>query len=374
MAKTGSNIYKRKDGRYEGRILTGHNIYQKPQYTYVYGRTLREVKEKMKKVKEGRQKAFCGHGLYLEICSEEWLTQKKEEWKSTTYDTYRRLIYGYIIPILGNYRVSDISPEVLEEFCREIEKKSGREQLSACYKKYICSLVCQIITFAEEQHHLELKIPKTPALRVQRNEMELPDEEQLQNLEEYLLQHLENDTCLGILLAMYTGIRIGELCALQWKDISLAGGTVTIRRNLQRIQSYGETDSRQNKTKICVQMPKTVKSVRVIPLADRLLHILKEHEKRPEEYIVSGKRREWAEVRTMQYRFKAILKECVETPFHFHLLRHAFASRCIGQGCDVKSLSEIMGHSSIQITMNIYVHSSMKQKKDMVNLICGMGG
>lgn len=75
-------------------------------------------------------------------------------------------------------------------------------------------------------------------------------------------------------------------------------------------------------------------------------------------------------MRTLQYRFSAILKKCQIRPFHFHLLRHAFASRCVELGCDIKGLSEILGHSSVQITMNIYVHSSMKQKKDMMNLVC----
>lgn len=87
---------------------------------------------------------------------------------------------------------------------------------------------------------------------------------------------------------------------------------------------------------------------------------------------MAGKRAKWAEVRTVQYRFASILKKCGLQPFHFHLLRHSFASECIYKGCDLKSLSEILGHSSVQITMNIYVHSNMGAKKEMMNLVCGI--
>ena len=175
---------------------------------------------------------------------------------------------------------------------------------------------------------------------------------------------------------MSTGIRIGELCALQWGDFDLERGNVIIRKNLQRIRNAELQNRAQkdevSKTQVCIQMPKTASSIRIIPLADGLTDLLRANRKSPEKYLIPGRKREWVDIRTLQYRFSAILKKCRIQPFHFHLLRHAFASRCVELGCNIKSLSEILGHSSVQITMNIYVHSSTKQKKDMMNLVCCM--
>lgn len=369
MAKTGSNIYKRKDGRYEGRILVGHNIYQKPQYIYVYARTLRVVKQKMQESK-GKLTAVKGENLLLKTCADEWLSKNRELWKPTTYDTYCGLIYRYIIPILGDYKILEITQDVLEDFVKEIEKKFVKKKLSARYIKYICSRVRQIAMFAGEKYEFEIKSPKIPSLKGKREVIQLPGEEIMQKLEAYLVDHLDNDTCLGILLAMHTGIRIGELSALRWKDIDLQNGMVTICRNLQRVKNNAVIKEGQTKTIVCAQNPKSENSKRIIPIADNLSEILKKYQKAPGVYIISGKRKEWAEVRTIQYRFKAILKKCGINPFNFHLLRHSFATRCINQGGDIKSISEILGHGSVQVTINIYLHSSMELKKKMINRIC----
>lgn len=374
MSKTGSNIYKRKDGRYEGRILVGKNVYRRPQYIYVYAKTLREVKQKMDeaRVKNSLQEKTAP---FLNSGAHEWLSEKRREWKPTTYDTYSRLVEQYINPVLGNYRIADITTSVMETFSKELDQLSSRKKLSEGYKKYICALVGQIIAFQSERCALKSQALRLPDFKVNKRRIELPDEKDLQLLEDYLTQNLDNDTCLGILLARYTGIRIGELCALQWRDLDLENGLVTIRGNLQRIKNHEnefEKSGTGQKTKVCEQTPKTMKSMRTIPLADGLVEVLKKHQREPERYLISGKRKEWAEVRTVQYRFTSILKKSGCESFHFHLLRHTFASDCICRGCDVKSLSEILGHSSVQVTMNIYVHSTMKQKKEMMNLVCGI--
>lgn len=370
MPKTGNNIYKRKDGRYEGRVLLGKTVYRKPQYAYVYARTLREVKQKMLEVK--KQKRLESAPVYMRDAIWEWMGEMNRQWKPNTYDTYLRIIDRYIEPILGNQKIEEITKSTFDEFTDELVNHSDNGHMDESYKKYICAIVRQIISYAEETHDLELPALRLPEFRLRKKETVLPDENDLLRLDDYLMNHLEDETCLGILLAKYTGIRIGELCALQWKDIDLDRGVVIIRKNLQRVKNHEANRKEREKTRICIQMPKTEKSFRDIPLADGLIEILRKYEKEPAQYLITGRKREWAEVRTVQYRFAAILEKCRIPPFHFHMLRHAFASKCVGQGCDVKSLSEVLGHSNVQITMNIYVHSSMKQKKDMMNLICGL--
>lgn len=368
MPKMGTNIYKRKDGRYEGRILVGRTIYQKPRYVYVYGKTVREVKDKIERIRKEEQQCNRKEQPDMRTAAGEWLQKMSGQWKPTTYDVYQRTIQQYIDPILGNYTVSEINRNVLEAFSSEMNNLSRKDELSAKYRKYACAIVCQIVEYTSNTYQLGLEMPRMPDFRIQKDEMKLPGPKDFYILESYLKEHLDNDTCLGILVAKYTGIRIGELCALQWRDIDLEDGTVTIQRNMQRIKNYAEAE--EGKTKLSIQKPKTTKSMRVIPIADSLLDILRAHQKEPGKYLISGRKREWAEIRTVQYRFASILKKCGLEPFHFHLLRHAFASQCISAGCDMKSLSEMLGHSNVQITMNIYVHSSMKQKKELVNHIC----
>lgn len=369
MAKSGSNIYKRKDGRYEGRIFLGKDGQNKPRYLSVYARTLREVRKKMEEAKDRTKGEEFSPPF--QMCIEKWMQNGKRNWKPTTYDVYRRIANRYVIPALGGCRAAEITPEMLNRFSDGLLEPGDGKPLSDQYRKYICSFVRRVLLAEGIQTCVQL-----PEYHIGHREMILPEEETLKKLENYLLEHLEENTCLGILLVRYTGIRIGELCALQWKDIDLEKGILTVRKNLQRVRIYEKGDSceKENtgKTRLSFQLPKTSNSVRKIPLADGLLKILRTYARAPEEYVVTGKRAKWAEVRTVQYRFASILKKCGLQPFHFHLLRHSFASECIYKGCDLKSLSEILGHSSVQITMNIYVHSNMEAKKEMMNLVCGI--
>lgn len=369
MAKAGSNIYRRKDGRYEGRVLHGKTVYQKPKYIYVYGKTLKEVKEKMRSLKEAEETEENSSMTLIRDCAREWMEKKRGQWKPTTYDAYRRLVDRYVIPVLGNYRAEEVTTGVLEAFLKEVRKLSGKK-LTEAYQKYICSLVRQIVEFASEQEKKPIPLPALPEFQIKKRNTQLPSDREFEILKNFLVAHVEDETSLGILLAMYTGIRIGELCALRWKDVNLENGYLTISSNLQRVRIY--QDEAGKKTQVCAQMPKTLQSIRTVPLPDSLVQILKSRSREPEAYLIPGKKKEWMDVRTLQYRFTSILRKCGIEPFRFHMLRHAFASRCIWQGCDIKSLSEVLGHSSVQITMDIYVHSSMKQKKDMVNLVCDL--
>lgn len=377
MARTGSNIYKRKDGRYEGRILIGKNSRRKPKYIYIYAKTLKEVKRKMSEVQALAPGMESGApGISVRTAAEEWLNSMKKTWKPTTFRMYQCVVGRYILPLLGGFSILEIKRETLEEFAGLLDRHSGGKGLSEQYKKYICCILRQIIRYSDTIDHREQKNLPVPEFHIQKKIIQLPPEQDLESLKKYLLEHPDDDTCLGILVAMITGLRIGELCALQWRDFDLERGNVMIRRNLQRIRNEGMQDgitgNGLSRTRVCIQMPKTASSVRMIPLADGLMNILRVYRKSPEQYLIPGRKQDWVDIRTLQYRFSSILKKCQIQPFHFHLLRHAFASRCVELGCDMKSLSEVLGHSSIQVTMNIYVHSSMRRKKDMMNLVCEM--
>jgi integrase len=184
-------------------------------------------------------------------------------------------------------------------------------------------------------------------------------------LYQYLYDNL-NERNIGILICLFTGLRIGEICALRWGDISLTEQTLRVRLTMQRIQTSPGTDK---KTKILIAAPKSSCSVRTIPLPNELVQILSSYEREENAYVLTGVTEKFVEPRTMQNHFRRITNACGISNVNYHALRHTFATRCVELGFDIKSLSEILGHASVNITMNRYVHPSMETKrKNMMRL------
>lgn len=175
---------------------------------------------------------------------------------------------------------------------------------------------------------------------------------------------------MGVYLCLFTGIRIGELCALQWKDISFDDNTLKIGRTLQRLQCTD--NSSLAKTKIIITEPKSPAASRCIPLPDFLVNTIKPFAGAPQSFILSGSSKKVIEPRTMQNHFKKYLVESKVECANFHSLRHTFATRCVEIGFEIKTLSEILGHSSVKITLDRYVHSSMEQKKANMKKLDGI--
>lgn len=168
-------------------------------------------------------------------------------------------------------------------------------------------------------------------------------------------------TSIGILLSLHTGIRIGEVCALTWNDVDLNDHIIHIRHTISRIKNPNESESA--KTILIVDTPKTKASTRDIPISSALYPVLNRAAfKVPNHYIVSDSI-EFLSPRTYEYRYHRMLHKCGITPINYHALRHTFATRCIEAGVDVKSLSEILGHANVGITLGTYVHSSMELKR-----------
>ena len=169
----------------------------------------------------------------------------------------------------------------------------------------------------------------------------------------------------GTLFALYTGIRIGELCALQWEDVSLQSATLKVQKTLQRIQDT--TKGASSKTKIVITEPKSKCSIRDIPIPKFLVEIARHFSDSPKAYILTGDKLKYTEPRTVQNHFKKYIDSCGIERANFHALRHTFATRCIELGFEIKSLSEILGHANVNITLNRYVHSSFDLKSANMN-------
>ena len=182
-------------------------------------------------------------------------------------------------------------------------------------------------------------------------------------LSAYLCENL-NLYNLGILICLYTGLRVGEICALRWEDVNFEEKAIYVHQTMQRLQC---TESDKNKTQILISNPKSNSSVRRIPIPDELFNFIDQYRFPDNAYFLTGTSKQYVEPRNMQNKFKKVLKDCGIENANFHALRHTFATRCVELGFDIKSLSEILGHSSVSITLNRYVHPSMELKLQNMN-------
>lgn len=357
MAKKGINIYKRRDGRWEGRYKNGFRADGKPKYRSVYARTYGEVREKLLKLKSAEQKNITPCSLTVEYLFDEWLNMKKSCIKDSTTANYVFKINKHLKPFFSGLKFSLLSPKTVYNF---IQKKQS-EELSAKYISDMVVILKSMAKYTAKTYHCANEIADIEPPKYAKKELKLYTKNEQKILKSALLKEA-NPTKLGILLCLFSGIRIGELCALKWSDINLSNSLLYITKTCQRIKCG-------NSTKIVITSPKSTSSDRVIPFPEFLLNILKDFT--PSEknsYLLSGSEK-IVEPRTMQYRFKSILKKANLPSANFHSLRHIFATNCIEIGFDVKTLSEILGHGTVEITLNRYVHSSISRKRECMELL-----
>ena len=359
MGKKGLNIYHRKDGRWEGRYKDGFKADGKPKYRSVYAKSYGEVKEVLIHIQNAEMKPKSTCFLTVQQIFTEWLSIKKLKVKESTIVNYEFKFRKHLLSAFGNLKFSDISAKMVYDF---IHKKL-HDGLSGKYIADMIILLKSIAKYAGRTYYCANQIADVELPKAENHEIKPYSREQ----QTVLTQELLKDTDLskmGILLCAYTGIRIGELCALQWKDIDFQNQTLEISKTCQRIRNNGDTA-----TKLVITAPKSRSSVRMIPIPSFLMKLLKSFAPSDNNaYLLSGCDR-IIEPRTVQYRFQAILRKAKLPSVNFHSLRHYFATFCIEIGFDVKTLSEILGHGSVQITLNRYVHSSINRKRECMERI-----
>ena len=359
MACRGENIYRRKDGRWEGRYKCGFGADGRAKYRSVYARTYNEVKEKLCVVKiEPVSVATAGKVTVKELFSE-WLSAIQLKVKESTYANYKMKTEKHILPAFSGLAYSALSAQLVHEF---IKKKLERG-LSPKYISDIVVVLKSMAKYVSIQHGYYNPLTNITMPKPQKKELNLLSETEQKKLRTYLSNGIDT-TKIGIMLSYYAGLRIGEVCGLKWSDIDFKNHTITVKRTVQRIMRKNGSKS----TEIIVSSPKSKTSERIIPIPDFLYDIFLSHNADKNVYILSGSTK-ITEPRTMQYRFKSILKKADLPSVNYHCLRHMFATNCIRLGFDVKTLSEILGHSNVEITLNRYVHSSMERKIVCMNLI-----
>lgn len=371
MSKKGENIYKRRDGRWEARYIKGYDLSGKIKYGFCYGKTYKEAKEKVERMKaylQGFAPLPQENGRHrLSYYCDEWLRSERIKVRESTLIRYETIVERHIKPNLGNQYPLSVTECLIDTFTQKLLRDNN---LSAKTVKDILVVVRSILKYTARQFpgtfpEVHFSYPKETkkAIRV------LSAEEQ-GKLTSYLLRDM--DMCkFGIYLALFSGIRIGELCALQWKDIRIKDRLICVNATMQRVK---DCDSQNNaKSKIIIGEPKSDNSARLIPMVDSVADLCDRMQPRSSSAFVLTGTEQYMEPRTLQYRLAKYTRECGLDGVHFHTLRHTFATRCVEVGFEIKSLSEILGHANTSITLNRYVHSSMDLKRDNMRKLATAG-
>lgn len=365
MPRTGENIYKRKDGRWEGRYIK-ERVAGKARYGTVYARSYREVKLKLDMAKRelGTRDLSNFRTEKMAYIGEKWFAEMRIVLKESSSNKYEDILRRYILPEFGEDELSAITNQRIIDFANSLLLNGGAKQqgLTPATVSGILSVINSIRIYAMRRDYTVSFSTKCINLKREQKGVRVFSFEEEKRLVSYLQDHLDL-SALGILLCFFTGIRIGELCALKWDDINLSEKRMSVNKTMQRIRVKTPAI---RKTEIKILEPKSTSSIRTIPLPDFIVDLFAGFYT-PEAFLLTGDTLYYVEPRTMQKRFKRILLNCGIQDANFHAIRHTFATRCIELGFDAKSLSEILGHASVAITMNRYVHPSMALKEENMN-------
>lgn len=284
----------------------------------------------------------------------DWLKNQKTYLKYSTFTNYCNISHNQIIPNLGDYEVDQLNNDILQEFILNRLKEGRCDGKGGISQKYAQDIITVLkLTLGKE---VEIQLPYSSPKEVEI--FEKTDQVTLINS----LQSKITNKNFGILLTIHTGLRIGELCALKWSDINF--DTQLLHINKTMIRTYTKEDG----SKLNITAPKTRSSIRTIPLNKWIMQYAVLLRGSDNEYIVTGKEK-YIEPNKYRLYYNRQLKDLDLPHRKFHSLRHTFATRCIECGCDYKSLSELLGHSNVSITMNLYVHPQLELKRKCVELL-----
>ena len=293
--------------------------------------------------------------------AELWKADKKQYVKKSTYAAYSLLIQSHLLQDFGE--LNDIDEEVVQAFVNR-KLASGLSQKTV---RDILVVLKMILRYGSKHGLLELH----PIDIVFPTERERQDIEVLTitNQRQLMTYVKENFTFLnlGIFICLNAGLRIGEVCALQWDDIDVASGVIHVSKTIQRIYLV---DGQEKYTELIIDKPKTKNSIRDIPMTRDLLALVRPLKKivRGDFYVITNAATP-TEPRTYRSYFNKIQKELGLPKMRFHGLRHSFATRCIESKCDYKTVSVLLGHSNISTTLNLYVHPNMEQKRKCIDMM-----
>ena len=289
----------------------------------------------------------------------EWYRDKRNYVKETTISSYVVIAENHLLPRFGeqtNITEQEVQDFILLKLQDGFKQKTVRDMLIVL--KMVYRYGCRMGYFVTTPW--EIRFPK----ECKKEDLEVMSILHQRRLLTYLESNI-NSKNIGIIICMNTGLRIGELCALKWKDIDLRNGVLKVSHTLTRVYKVDENDQRY--TSVEESTPKTINSIRDIPLSNSLMALLKPLCKvMNKDYYIMSNSTKPIEPRSLRNHFNKILDNLNIPRIKFHGLRHSFATRCIESRCDYKTVSMILGHSNINTTLNLYVHPDRDQKKKCI--------
>jgi len=294
----------------------------------------------------------------------EWLIIKQNDIKIQSYQKYENVIIR-INESLGDYYINNLVKEDIINFFNSENIKNT--SISIC--KTMLYIINSSMHYAYKKNYcpyLDLKDIKIK--NISKNIYIFSKEEQIK-IENKIKEQM-NIRKLCLILALYTGLRIGEICGLKWEDINLDIKCLMVKRTIERIKC--STKEEKYKTILITSTPKSETSNRIVPIPNFLITYLKKYKTDDNYYILSNSEKLY-DPRQYEAFYNRFLKSCNVNYSNFHTLRHTFATRAIESKMDLKTLSEILGHSSVEITLKLYVHPSYElKKKSIENLVTFM--
>lgn len=285
--------------------------------------------------------------------------------KASTQWRYEYLIWHHIAPQLGNYTIAELNEETLDAFVLSKLQSGGLRdggKLSPAYVRSMITIINAALRYAEREKYCtrgQILIQKPHIWKKEVTVLTVAEQKMLEGC----LMGTMSLSGLGVLLSLNTGLRIGEVCALTWKSVDLENHILSVTSTVSREKGG------HGKGNLAIRPPKTSASFRTIPIPSKLHRVLSSMQPNDKsDYLLSGKPT-FVSPRTYEYRFHRLLEKCGIRSVNYHALRHTFATRCVELGMDIKTLSELLGHSNTAITLNTYVHSSFEHKRMQMELL-----
>jgi len=354
----------RRDGRWEGRVVIGYDDKGLPVTKNVLAKSKSECVAKLKELKDSvttpapdQPKPGILLGDWLDLWYQSY---KKPNLRPNTQMSYERRIYQHIVPALGNIQMDKLTSNDIQRFYTEL-KQSGRLLRADIYGEGLSDQTIRgihtTLHAALDKAVTERLIFRNPAdgchlPPAKAREMQVLTPEEIQRL---LIQAKE-DGCFELLpLELSTGLRRGEICALQWNDLNLRTGELRVERQVHRV-----------KGELVISPPKTKTSNRSVILPSSVLNVLKTYKSTITSQwmfpspINEDSPRDPAAVRK---RLQTVLERAECKKVRFHDFRHVFCTSCLEHGMDVKTLSTIIGHVSSSTTLNVYAHVTDEMRR-----------
>ncbi|ALS01905.1 hypothetical protein ATZ33_11090 [Enterococcus silesiacus] len=366
MGRKGENIYKRKDGRWEGRYVKGRKADGRIHYGYVYCQSYKEAKIKltikkatMFSTKEQSEQFYGSLNNWLDYWLETVISKKV---KPGTFDSYKSKLDCHVRPVIGDMPLGNLTEAHIYKFIDSTQKKISINSLHSVFR-----VLKTALKYAEKLHFIRSAVYENIDLPKVRK----PRIATISQFEHKLLKNVAKKSSdgLAILMSLETGMRIGEIAGLKWEDIDFANKVLSVKRTLQRVKTYTKSGY---KTQIIEEKPKSENSERIIPLSsDLITQLLSKKELSDSQYVIS-KNQSFTEPRTIRYQFKRLLQKFKLVECSFHALRHSFATRCLEKGINIAVISSLLGHASTKMTLDIYTNSNLIEERIAVEAIAAI--